>query len=220
MRHAGAAGHWAFSTMRPVERGAYLSEELLMLDAGRPRRLASVNELPLRGMHNVANVLAAATAATCVGAPIEALRVGALSATAPDHRLQFVAEIDGVEYYNDSKATNVDAVQRALESFGEPVILLAGGRDKNSPFEQIAEIVRQRVKRLIVFGEAVGKIARAWGGQTPVEHVPGMAEAVAAARRAATSGDVVLLSPACASFDQYNNYEERGCDFAARVKQI
>ncbi|MCX7013698.1 MAG: UDP-N-acetylmuramoyl-L-alanine--D-glutamate ligase [Candidatus Sumerlaeota bacterium] len=210
---------WTFSTFRPVERGAYLSEDMLMVGAGREHALCSINEVPLPGMHNVSNVLAAAAAACFLKLPIKAVRQAVLSVQPARHRLQFVAEVDGVAYYNDSKATNVDAVLKALQSFSEPIILLAGGRDKGSPFERYAGEVCRRVKKLIVFGEAAPLIRRAWG-RAPTVEVPGMAEAVPEAARSAAPGDVVLLSPACASFDQYRNYEERGDDFIARVNAL
>ncbi len=211
---------WAFSTLRPVERGGYLSEEMLLAGAGNARKLATLDEVPLRGMHNISNILAAASAACFLQLPFDSIRKSVATASAPRHRLQFVREVNGVEYYNDSKATNIDALIKALESFAEPVILLAGGRDKNSPFAELASKVRPRIKRLITFGEAGPLIARTWGQGVISAEVPDLPAAIRAASQAALPGDVVLLSPACASFDQFRNYEERGDIFINLVEQL
>lgn len=211
---------WAFSTIRPVERGGYLSEDVLMAGSGKMRRLASLDEVPLRGMHNISNILAAASAACFLRLSFDSIRQSVVTATAPRHRLQPVGEVNGVAFYNDSKATNIDAVVKALESFSDPVILLAGGRDKNSPFVEFAGTVRGRIKRLIVFGEAGPAIARAWGAGIVTVDVPDLPSAVRAASEAAVPGDVVLLSPACASFDQFRNYEERGDVFIRCVEEL
>lgn len=211
---------WHFSLERACPPGAWLSDFELMAGEGKARRIGELDSIGLRGMHNVSNILAAAAAATFLQLPIESIRESARTAKAPRHRLQFIAEIGGVSYYNDSKATNIDAVLHALNSFSEPIVLLAGGRDKNSPFAQFADRVRPKLKQLIVFGEAADTIAGTWGDGVETRRVAGMAEAVAAASAAAAPGDVVLLSPACASFDQYANYEERGDDFIARVEAL
>lgn len=214
------AQSWAFSTLRPVERGGFLSEDVLMAGSGSPRRIAALDEVPLRGMHNISNILAAASAACFLQLSFDSIRKAVATCVAPPHRLQPVGEIRGVSYYNDSKATNIDAVLKALESFSEPVILLAGGRDKNSPFAEHAARVRGRIKRLIVFGEAGPTIGRLWGRGIVTAEVVDLPAAVRAASEAAEPGDVVLLSPACASFDQFRNYEERGDVFIRCVEAL
>lgn len=220
MQQHSAAQIWAFSTMRPVERGGYLSEDVLMAGAGKPRRVALLDEVPLRGMHNASNILAAASVACFLQLPFESIRDAVATASAPRHRLQWVRNTGGVDYYNDSKATNIDAVLKALESFAEPVILLAGGRDKNSPFAATATKACPRIKRLIVYGEAGPVIGRTWGRGIVTVDVPDLPAAVKAASEAAVDGDVVLLSPACASFDQFRNYEERGEVFIECVEAL
>ncbi|MFZ0243364.1 MAG: cyanophycin synthetase, partial [Desulfobacterales bacterium] len=135
------------------------------------------------------------------------------------HRLEFVAAVAGVRYYDDSKATNVDAVRRAIECFTAPTVLLLGGRNKRGDFKLLEESVRQRVKQLILFGEAGEEIAAALKGAAGIRRADSMAEAVDTARRIAAAGDVVLLSPGCASFDMYENYARRGEDFRRHVER-
>ncbi|MFZ0614411.1 MAG: cyanophycin synthetase, partial [Desulfobacterales bacterium] len=133
------------------------------------------------------------------------------------HRLELVAAVAGVRYYDDSKATNVDAVRRAIECFEAPIVLLLGGRNKRGDFRLLEESVRRRVKQLVLFGEAGEEIAAALGAAAGACRAQSMAEAVEAAGRMAAPGDVVLLSPGCASFDMYENYARRGEDFRRNV---
>jgi UDP-N-acetylmuramoylalanine--D-glutamate ligase len=136
------------------------------------------------------------------------------------HRLEFVAAIAGVRYYDDSKATNVDAVLRAMECFSTPIVLLLGGRNKRGDFRLLRESVRRRVKQVILFGEAGDEIAAALDGAATANRAGSMAEVVATANRIASTGDVVLLSPGCASFDMYENYARRGEDFRRHVAEL
>ncbi len=137
-----------------------------------------------------------------------------------EHRLEWVRTLRGVRYVNDSKATNVDSTRVALESFSDPLIVIMGGEGKGSPYKPLEPLIRARVKRLLLIGEDTPVIEKELKGSAPMERQGVMSKAVRRASELASSGDVVLLSPACASFDQYSNYEERGRDFKALVKTL
>ena len=200
-----------FSRRRPLGEGFSLREGWIVarLD-GRETRITPLREIFLRGDHNVENVLAATACALWAGAAPSTLRkaIGALRGVA--HRIEWVRELDGVAYYNDSKGTNVTSTLKALESFHEPVVLLAGGRGKGQDFTPLARGVTGRVRIAILIGEDQAKLDEVLAPVTRVVRVEGMAEAVALARRVAVPGDVVLLSPACASFDMFRDFEHRG----------
>ena len=178
------------------------------------------NRVPLAGRHNLENTAAAALAALAAGASREGI-MASLGGFVPDpHRLEQVAIIKDVAYYDDSKATNVDAAVRAIESMRGPVILIAGGRDKFGGYEALRKPVERRVKAVIVLGEAADAILETLCDVAEVRHADTMAEAVEEASRIAAPGDAVLLSPACSSFDMYENYEARGDDFARAVRSL
>jgi len=183
---------------------------------GRDGTLARRDEAELRGPHNTENLCAAAAAALALGIPERAIAKTMREFRGLPHRLALVAEIDGVRYVNDSKATNVDALRRALESFDAPVVLIAGGRDKDGDFASVAALVQERVKHAVYVGEATPKLERAWA-QVPATRALTLEDAVTAARSHATQGGVVLLAPGCASFDMFRNFEERGARFEAAV---
>lgn len=174
----------------------------------------------LPGIHNKENVAAAALAALSCGATIEGIRQALNQFTLSDHRIAFVREVDGVRFYNDSKATNVDAVLRALESFESGVILILGGREKGLDFAPLLPEVKARAKAVIGMGEATGHVMETFEGICPAYACQDMVCAVNKAVSLATKGDVVLLSPACASFDLYPNYKERGKDFGRIVNGL
>lgn len=174
----------------------------------------------LPGRHNRENAAAACLAALAGGAAPPGVQAALDTFIAPPHRMSWVAVIDGVDYYDDSKATNTDAVIRAVETFRRPVVLILGGRDKGGDWDALHGQLRKRVKKVIAMGEAAAVITDRLGRDVNVESVPGMAEAVPRAAQAACSGDVVLLAPGCASFDSYRNYAERGEDFMRRVKRM
>jgi UDP-N-acetylmuramoylalanine--D-glutamate ligase len=183
--------------------------------------LVSAAELPLPGIHNLENALAAALAARLAGADYPGIREGLLSFKGVEHRIELCGErADGVRFYNDSKATNLDAMEKALKAFGKPIIVIAGGRDAHSDYKSINELVKKSIKRLITIGEAAELIENAWGDLVPTERAYSMADAVKRAAEAAAPGDVVVLSPACKSFDMYNNFEERGRDFKAEIGKL
>jgi UDP-N-acetylmuramoylalanine--D-glutamate ligase len=178
------------------------------------------SQIGLLGRHNLENAAAASLAAMAAGGSWEGVRATLRHARGLAHRLEYVATIEDVRYYNDSKATNVDAVARALDCFRQPVVLLMGGRSKNIAFDSLKEKIRHGVRHLVAFGEAREEIKATFNGLISISMAATMAEAVAKARRAAAPGDVVLLSPACASFDMYASYAERGADFRLAVEKL
>jgi UDP-N-acetylmuramoylalanine--D-glutamate ligase len=178
------------------------------------------SQIGLLGRHNLENAAAASLAAVAAGGSWEGVRIALRHVRGLAHRLEYVATIADVRYYNDSKATNVDAVARALACFKQPVVLLMGGRSKNIAFNSLKKRIRQGVRHLVAFGEAREEIKAVFNGLISISMAATMAEAVAQAHRAAAPGDVVLLSPACASFDMYGNYAERGDDFRSAVEKL
>jgi UDP-N-acetylmuramoylalanine--D-glutamate ligase len=174
----------------------------------------------LRGAHNRENAAAAALAAMAAGADMEGIRAALAGFRPAAHRLEPIATINGVSYVNDSKATNVDAVRRALESFEPPVVLIMGGLDKGGRFGLLRDAVRSRCRALILMGAAAGTIRSELGGLTTTAAAASMRAAVEAASQLAAGGDMVLLAPGCASFDRYANYQERGDDFRREVMRL
>jgi UDP-N-acetylmuramoylalanine--D-glutamate ligase len=188
---------------------------------GLTEKALNVNEVPLRGAHNVANVVAAtAIAAACdIGAEAVRRAVGAFQP--PPHRLELVARVDGVDYYNDSIATAPERTLAALRSFDEASVLLLGGRDKKLPLDDLAREAARRCRAVVCFGESGPALAKGMAGAgVPVETVKALAPAVERAHALARPGDVVLLSPACTSFDAYDNFEQRGVDFRQIVSTL
>ncbi|TLM78511.1 MAG: UDP-N-acetylmuramoyl-L-alanine--D-glutamate ligase, partial [Actinobacteria bacterium] len=168
------------------------------------------------------NALAAAAAVHAMGLTAAQIASGLRTFAPIEHRLEPVAVVDGVEWFNDSKATNPDAVMKAVAAFeGTPLVLLLGGRNKGNDFRPLAEVAAPRCRRVVAFGEAADEVAAAFEGLgADVVRVQGLAEAVAAAREAAVDGDAVVLSPACASFDEFTSYEHRGATFKALVAAL
>ncbi len=178
------------------------------------------SEIPLRGRHNVENVLAGACCARLAGAGLEEIRKGVMSFPGVEHRIEYVKTVAGVSYYNDSKATNVDATVKALESFEGGLWVILGGKDKGSDYTALKELLRKRAKAALLIGAAAEKIASHLGDAVRMERCGDLKSAVELARREAVEGDTVLLAPACASFDQFSGYEERGRVFKAIVKSL
>jgi UDP-N-acetylmuramoylalanine--D-glutamate ligase len=179
--------------------------------------LLKMSETNLRGVHNAENVLATLATGLAMGLPVSQMREAICSYCPRPHRCEFVAEVGGVTYINDSKATNVDAVEKALRSLPGRCVLIAGGRDKGLDFTSLKEVVANKVKLAVLMGEAQGKLWRAWSKATPCVRAFSMEEAVRLAASHARRGDAVLLSPACASFDMFENYEHRGEEFKRHV---
>ena len=174
----------------------------------------------LLGPHNVENILAAIAVGVAAGIPVSAMRRALAAFRGVEHRLELVRTLRGVRYVNDSKGTNVDSTRVALQSFSSPLILILGGEGKGSPYAPLKSLVRARVKRVLLIGEDAPRIARELRAAAPMERLHHLARAVRRARQVAEEGDVVLLSPACASFDQYKNYEERGRRFKTLVRGL
>jgi UDP-N-acetylmuramoylalanine--D-glutamate ligase len=187
---------------------------------GREAAQLDLAPFRLRGPHNIENACAAALAALAAGASPSGIQQALAAFTGLPHRIESVGVANGVEYVNDSKATNVDAVLRALDCFATPVVLIMGGLDKGGNFRLLEAAVRRRAKALVLVGNASDTIRAALGGLVPTVQAPDMAAAVGAAAGRAVSGDVVLLSPGCASFDMYPNYQARGEDFRQAVQRL
>ncbi len=212
-----------FSIEKPVE-GSHLQDETVVLRRGsNVVSVCDVAAIRLRGRHNVANVVAATAIASAAGVPVEAMRSAVAGFRGVPHRLEIVAEKDGVTYCNDSIATSPERSIASLRAFQEPVVLIACGRNKKLPFEAWAELIRRRVKGLIVMGEAAdaieGAVRAAQGGSLPeIQRAGSMTEAVQRAGSLATPGDVVLLAPGCTSFDMFTDFEARGEAFRQAVR--
>jgi UDP-N-acetylmuramoylalanine--D-glutamate ligase len=226
---AGASGVRAqvfwFSRHREVERGAWVrGGSIVFRDGSSQREILQVSEIPLKGAHNLENVLAAVCAGMLMGCPPEKIRDAVRNFRAVEHRLEFVATIGGVDYYNDSKATNVDATIKALESFPANIHLILGGKDKGSDYAVLNDLLRKRAKRVYTIGAAAAKIesqiVSANEGGPEVVHSQTLENAIRNAHAAARPGDIVLLAPACASFDQFKSYEHRGQVFKDVVRAL
>jgi UDP-N-acetylmuramoylalanine--D-glutamate ligase len=210
-----------FSSAHPVNRGASVHKMGIDIKTDDINETLAAETLAgLPGIHNRENVAAAALAALSCEATMEGIRQALNEFTLADHRIAFVREVDGVRFYNDSKATNVDAVLRALESFESGIILILGGREKGLDFAPLIPEVNARAKAVIGMGEAAGHVMETFEGICPTYRCQDMICAVKKAVSVADKGNVVLLSPACASFDLYANYQERGKDFARIVNGL
>ena len=213
-----------FSVRKELERGVFLkSDELIARTTENESVALKTSEMKLRGLHNVENVAAAIAAGMAAGASLESMRETVKRFNPVEHRLEFVCELDGVKFYNDSKATSVDATLKALEAFaGEPgqVVLILGGRGKKAPYAPLAELVRTKVRKLVLIGEDAETIERELGQYANVERANDMHDAVNRSFAAADSGDVVLLAPACASFDMFESFEHRGTIFKGEVTKL
>jgi UDP-N-acetylmuramoylalanine--D-glutamate ligase len=218
-----------FPSLEANEQGAILNGKRIILKLNNLKGIQSgfriqqyldISKIRLPGRHNYENVCAAGLAALAAGATLEGIQETLARFRGLPHRLEHVATINSVQYYNDSKATNVDGVLRALDCFAKPVLLLMGGRDKGGNFSMLADRIREHARELIVMGEAAEPIRSALGRLLPTKVAVSMEDAVTTAFRDAEPDDVVLLSPGCASFDWYNSYAERGDDFRSAVKKL
>jgi UDP-N-acetylmuramoylalanine--D-glutamate ligase len=225
-----------FPTLKANEQGAILNGKRIILNLDKLKRIESkirrphfafrnqkyldISKINLQGRHNFENAAAASLAALAAGAKLEGIQKSLDQFKGLAHRLEHVATIKAVQYFNDSKATNIDGVAKALACFSKPILLIMGGRDKGSDFKALEELVRKHVKGLIVMGEAAEPIRSALGQLKPTNVATSMEDAVSRAYQNAEPEDVVLLSPGCSSFDWYSNYAERGDDFRAAVKKL
>jgi UDP-N-acetylmuramoylalanine--D-glutamate ligase len=209
-----------FSLSEKLDEGAFSNGQTISLRLGGKGEEYSLAKTPLKGIHNVENMMAALTTARIFGCSKKAVQDVLGRFKGLEHRLEFVREIGGVRFYNDSKGTNVGSVVKSLQSFSEPVILIAGGKDKNGDLSPLKELVQKQVKHLILIGEAKERMNHELGGLTDTALAKTMEEAVSLARQKAKGGEVVLLSPACSSFDMFKDYKERGKVFKEAVKRI
>ena len=219
-RRAGSGMPLEFSARGPVAQGAGVDGETIQLAwRGGVERLVDGRQLGIPGPHNLLNALAALAAVLPWEIPPARLREALRAYRGLEHRLERVAVVDGVTFVNDSKATNAGSLEVALQSFDEPVVLIAGGRDKGQDFRPLRDLVRRATRTVVLLGEGAEAIAAAWAG-VPMARVGGLAEAVDAAFTAARPRGTVLLSPGCASFDMFRDYEDRGRRFKAEVARI
>jgi UDP-N-acetylmuramoylalanine--D-glutamate ligase len=217
---AGPRVLW-FSRQKRVASGCYLrGEEIVFRSDGAECVLLERKIIGLRGSHNIENVLAAAAAARLAGVEPSAIAEGVRTFAGVEHRIEYVATISGVEYFNDSKATNVDATLKALDAFPGNVLVILGGKDKGSDYRILRPVLRSHARMVLLIGSAADKIEADLAGVIPVERAGTMARAVEVASRRAQPGDTVLLAPACASFDQFDNYEHRGRVFKQLVREL
>jgi UDP-N-acetylmuramoylalanine--D-glutamate ligase len=209
-----------FSMRERPEEGAFSDGQTIFFRFGGKGEEYSLAKTPLKGVHNVENMMAALTAARVFGCSKRAVQDVLDRFKGLEHRLEFVREIGGVRFYNDSKGTNVGSVVKSLQSFSEPVILIAGGKDKNGDLSPLKELVQRHVKQLILLGEAKERMNHDLGGLTDTMMAKTMEEAVSLARQKAEEGEVVLLSPGCSSFDMFKDYKERGKVFKEAVRRL
>ena len=209
-----------FSLKERLDEGAFSRDQRILLRLGGKEEDYSLTQTALKGIHNVENMMAALTTARIFGCSKKAIEAALNRFEGLEHRLEFVREVEGVRFYNDSKGTNVGSVVKSLQSFSEPIVLIAGGKDKKGDLTPLRELIESRVKHLILIGEAKERMAREFGGLTDMAMAKNLEEAVLLAYQLAKRGDVVLLSPACSSFDMFKDYKERGKVFKEAVAQI
>ncbi|HVP57377.1 MAG TPA: UDP-N-acetylmuramoyl-L-alanine--D-glutamate ligase [bacterium] len=210
-----------FSLVGEVTQGAFVRDETVVVRLGKQETTLFATEDPkIRGPHNLANSLAASLAATVLDTPPATIREALRSFAGLEHRLEPVASVGGIGFINDSKATNVDSLRWALETATEPVVLIAGGRDKGGDFTQVLDLVRRKVKAIVAVGEATEKLEKTFSSVVKVVAEAGFEEAVRRAYGLAVRGEIVLLSPGCASYDMFRGFEHRGEVFKAIVMKL
>jgi UDP-N-acetylmuramoylalanine--D-glutamate ligase len=212
-----------FSRVRRIKQGAFVHGEsifFLAKEGGKPEPILPVAEIALKGAHNIENVLAAVCAAKLAGIASDSIRKTVAAFQSVEHRLELVRTVAGVEYYNDSKATNVDATMKAIASFPGGIHLILGGKDKNSDYTELAPLLRERVLTVYTIGSAAEKIERELAGVVKIKQAETLDKAVKEAAAVAKPGEVVLLAPACSSFDQFESYEHRGRFFRDQVQAL
>ena len=214
------AKKFLFSLKGRLDEGAFSDGQTILLRFGGNEETYSLAKAPLKGIHNVENMMAAVSTARLLSCSQEAIQTVLDRFEGLEHRLEFVREIRGVRFYNDSKGTNVGSVVKSLQSFSEPLILIAGGKDKKGDLSPLKGLIQNRVKRLILIGEAKERMARELGALTETVTAQTLEGAVRLAYEMAGSGEVVLLSPACSSFDMFEDYKERGKVFKEAVHRL
>jgi UDP-N-acetylmuramoylalanine--D-glutamate ligase len=225
LRHRVRATRLGFTTASTIGvdmyGGTYLEgDRIVTTVTGVRQEICRRSEIRIIGHHNVQNVMAASTYAVLCGCPLDAIRRVLTTFPGLEHALEIVRERRGVRFVNDSKGTNVDATLKALESIDQPIWLIAGGRDKGGDFSRLAQVISRRVTRVILIGEAAPMLRQAWKGVASMSEAATLRDAVDLAAQGASPGDVVLLSPACASFDMFSDYQDRGRQFKALVHAL
>lgn len=212
-----------FSRAKEV-KGVYLKDGYVCVNLGEKceveGRLIKTSDIRIKGVHNLENAMASVAMALLSGCSKDVIREALIEFEGLEHRVEFVRELNGVKYFNDSKGTNVAAVIKSIESFNEPIILIAGGRDKEGDFGALRDVVKGKVKVAVLIGEAKDKIKKALKDVTETVEADDLKEAVDISHRIANKGDIVLLSPACASFDMFQNFEDRGRKFKKYVMEL
>lgn len=219
-KHIVEAGMLPFSVNQEVEEGGFLKDEVLHIRIEDDEFTIPISELPLKGLHNVYNSLAASISGKLMDIRNEDIRESLRSFSAVEHRLERVATVHGIEFINDSKATNINSAWYALESMTQPTVWIVGGEDKGNDYSILDKLVQDKVKAIVCLGKDNHKIVEAFKERKPVKETRSMEEAVGRAYEFATQGDTVLLSPACASFDLFQNYKDRGEQFKKAVEAI
>ncbi|MEX1276350.1 MAG: UDP-N-acetylmuramoyl-L-alanine--D-glutamate ligase [Bacteroidota bacterium] len=210
-----------FSREKRLAVGAFIEDEMLVTMLGGKRTaVIPLSEISIKGPHNLYNAMAAALVGQLMDVGTASIRATLRNFKGVEHRQEFVREVKGVRYYNDSKATSVEATWYALQAFDQPIVLMLGGRDKGNDYSRIADLVTKNVRGIVALGESAEKVEKAFKTLKPVKRATTMDEAVLFAQQFAQPGDVVLLSPACASFDWFENYEQRGLVFKELVKNL
>ena len=212
---------YSFSLNLTLANGSfYHNGDLNFAIAGKSEKVCSADSLKIKGEHNIANALAVLTVAKLIEIENSKIENAFRTFEAVEHRIEFVRELNGVQYFNDSKATNVDAVWYALRSFSEPLYLILGGKDKGNDYNQIKDLVKEKVKKIYAIGVSADKVYEFFKSIVDVEKMSSLESVVEKANKEAVKGDVVLLSPACASFDMFNSYEHRGKVFKEAVNNL
>ncbi|MDY7033473.1 MAG: UDP-N-acetylmuramoyl-L-alanine--D-glutamate ligase, partial [Thermodesulfobacteriota bacterium] len=209
-----------FSRKKKIENGVYLDGNHVISGIDQDVYCYETEGIKIKGCHNIENTMAAIAATETCMCSKEKIKEAVYGFSGLEHRMEFVEEISGVEYYNDSKATNVAAVEKSLESFDRPIILIAGGKDKGTGYETLKDLVMNKVKKLILIGEAKDIIQKSLGCLTTTTRADTLQDAVKNAHSESGLGDVVLFAPGCSSFDMFNNYEERGRAFKTAVREL
>ncbi len=211
---------FSFSSSRILEEGIYYKNENIVYYMGGEKESYPTANFKLKGIHNIENIMASIAAAKACGVSRDAILKTIEEFKGLPHRMELIREINGTSYYNDSKGTNIGALQKSLEGLNAPVILIAGGKDKGGDYRVLNDLIKNKVRHLILLGEAQNKIRDAFKGLTDIVTVESLKEAVDIASNKAEKGDVVLLSPACSSFDMFKDYKERGEVFRRLVEML
>jgi UDP-N-acetylmuramoylalanine--D-glutamate ligase len=210
-----------FSLTKEIENGAYLNNDTIMINVNKEETTIPVNKIAIQGKHNIKNAMAAATVAQILRVRKNTIRESMTNFQGAEHRLEKVLKIHNVQYINDSKATNVNSVYFALDSVSTPIVWIAGGVDKGNDYNELMPLVREKVKAIVCLGVDNQKLIEAFGNVVDIMvETQSMEEAVKIASKIAEKGDTVLLAPACASFDLFENYEDRGNQFKQAVRQL